>query len=159
MYRHDDPSNIMGLQQNLLPDLPDYETAVNDPRYAKKPPIIETASATNSGNPVSGTASIPMPPPPPYSVAIASEPLNYEFNAVTTTNEPTAPAIQTEQTQNEANVETEQPAVDHNVTEDTSPSPSTSFHTSPLQQDTTKVVVEPVSKIIEVAPAPSETIN
>lgn len=33
--RHDDPTNLMGLQQNLLPDLPDYDTAVNDPRYAK----------------------------------------------------------------------------------------------------------------------------
>jgi len=83
-YRHDDPTSIMGLQQNLLPDLPDYETAVNDPRYAKKPPSdgpshAVTASASTGGIPGgiigSNPANIAMPPPPPYSVAVASEPL------------------------------------------------------------------------------------
>ncbi|CAL8133059.1 unnamed protein product [Orchesella dallaii] len=99
-YRHDDPTSIMGLQQNLLPDLPDYETAVNDPRYAKKPPPENGAHAPPphhtmlvSGAPVSGQiglgfngvglnssgtnpSSMVMPPPPPYSVAVASEPLH-----------------------------------------------------------------------------------
>lgn len=77
----------MGQNLNLLPDLPDYETAVNDPRYAKKPPL-ESAPATTSnhnsgGNSVPvGASSIAMPPPPPYSVAIAAEPLNFNFNPV-----------------------------------------------------------------------------
>jgi lysosomal-associated transmembrane protein len=82
-YRHDDPTNIIGLQQNLLPDLPDYDTAINDPRYAKKPPMDGTPAPTpargdGSGNnasvtPSAGSISIA---PPPYSVAIASEPFN-----------------------------------------------------------------------------------
>lgn len=74
----------MGLQQNLLPDLPDYETAVNDPRYAKKPPAESgpsqsTVTATGNGQAVIGSnpTSIVIPPPPPYSVAVASEPLHF----------------------------------------------------------------------------------
>jgi len=103
-YRHDDPTSIMGLKQNLLPDLPDYETAVNDPRYAKKPPAdgsshtTVTASASTGGA-VIGTnpSSIVMPPPPPYSVAVASEPLYLVMPMTTQQNlvnsgDPTAPA-------------------------------------------------------------------
>lgn len=89
-YRHDDPTSIMGLQQNLLPDLPDYETAVNDPRYAKKPPSDSATTGVsqvgNLGFAPQVTAHAPqlqqqqqvisMPPPPPYSVAVASEPLH-----------------------------------------------------------------------------------
>ncbi|ODM94766.1 Lysosomal-associated transmembrane protein 4A [Orchesella cincta] len=94
-YRHDDPTSIMGLQQNLLPDLPDYETAVNDPRYAKKPPpengqshpphtmLVTGGPTTQVGLGVVGmnnspnlSSNIAMPPPPPYSVAVASEPLH-----------------------------------------------------------------------------------
>ena len=57
-YRHDDPTNMIGLQQNLLPDLPDYDTAVNDPRYAKKPPIDpNAASATSSNTTTNGNAA------------------------------------------------------------------------------------------------------
>jgi len=84
-YRHDDPTSIMGLQQNLLPDLPDYETAVNDPRYAKKPPSDAATTGTSHATVVPSTPGvgvggqgqvIAMPPPPPYSVAVASEPLH-----------------------------------------------------------------------------------
>lgn len=83
-YRQDDPSHMLGIQQNLLPDLPDYETAVNDPRYAKKPPL--DPSATSFNVPTTGTAThgvtsenstmvftsaqpstMSLPPPPPYS--------------------------------------------------------------------------------------------
>jgi hypothetical protein len=78
-YRHDDPTTIMGLQQNLLPDLPDYDTAVNDPRYAKKPPMEQNSShaSSNVNNLlVSNPSTIAIPPPPPYSVAVAAEPVN-----------------------------------------------------------------------------------
>jgi len=85
-YRHDDPSNLMGLQQNLLPDLPDYDTAVNDPRYAKKPLDGTTsASSVTTGN-VLTTASSVVVPPPPYSVAVAAEPLNFNFPTLSEEN-------------------------------------------------------------------------
>jgi lysosomal-associated transmembrane protein len=74
-YRNDDPAALMRLQQNpLLPDLPDYETAVNDPRYAKKPPMDGTPS---SEQPISNqsSAGIIATLPPPYSVAVSEEPV------------------------------------------------------------------------------------
>jgi len=77
-YRHDDPTNILGLQQNLLPDLPDYDTAINDPRYAKKPPLDGSNNGNLTNNNLSNTATnssggITMAiPPPPYSVAIST---------------------------------------------------------------------------------------
>jgi len=84
-YRHDDPTNLMGLQQNLLPDLPDYDTAVNDPRYAKKPPMDANATSSSTsvnhnsnGNAIVSASTISVPPPP-YSVAVAAEPLTYNF--------------------------------------------------------------------------------
>lgn len=81
----------MGMQQNLLPDLPDYDTAVNDPRYAKKPPVDPNAPSTTSsnlnnnvsGNHILGASTIAIPPPP-YSVAIASEPLTFDFQVPST---------------------------------------------------------------------------
>jgi len=71
----------MGLQQNLLPDLPDYDTAVNDPRYAKKPldGATSASSVTTTNGTVLTTASSVVVPPPPYSVAVAAEPLNFNF--------------------------------------------------------------------------------
>ena len=79
---------MLGIQQNLLPDLPDYETAVNDPRYAKKPPLDPSSStvASAGANGAHGIHSesnllysntqstMGLPPPPPYSAAIAAEP-------------------------------------------------------------------------------------
>ena len=79
---------MLGIQQNLLPDLPDYETAVNDPRYAKKPPLDPSSStlastATNGAHGIHSESNLlysntqstmGLPPPPPYSAAIAAEP-------------------------------------------------------------------------------------
>jgi lysosomal-associated transmembrane protein len=75
-YRHDDPTNILGMQQNLLPDLPDYDTAINDPRYAKKPlDGSNNGNLTNNNlsNPTNSSGGMTMAiPPPPYSVAIST---------------------------------------------------------------------------------------
>jgi hypothetical protein len=84
-YRQDDPMHMLGIQQNLLPDLPDYETAVNDPRYAKKPPLDPSSTSVGSAGTGNGahsdnsnmvftsahSSTIGLPPPPPYS-AVAS---------------------------------------------------------------------------------------
>src|SRR5688500_9116773 len=98
LNRHDDPTNILGLQQNLLPDLPDYDTAINDPRYAKKPldgsnnGNLTNNNLSNTANSSGMTMAIP---PPPYSVAIstANETMDsqpQEISEPTTIPEPTA---------------------------------------------------------------------
>jgi len=73
---------LAGLQQNLLPDLPDYDTAISDPRYAKKPPFdaVSTSGSTTAiratvnpeipSNSSVATGGSVIAPPPPYSVAI-----------------------------------------------------------------------------------------
>jgi len=103
MIRHDDPTNIIGLQQNLLPDLPDYDTAINDPRYAKKPPVdgsgtptplrTDVSSNTTSTNPSNSSISTA---PPPYSEAVATEPFNIMTHVV----------MQNEVTQHETQTQT-----------------------------------------------------
>jgi hypothetical protein len=163
VYRHDDPTNILGLQQNLLPDLPDYETAVNDPRYAKKPPL-DSATAVTPGHHVTG-ASIAMPPPPPYSVAIASEPLSYNF-AESVSADPTAleNEIQQSTSSDNATIEPmEEPLAEPTTTVATEPapaSPSTSTHRQSQSNDTVaSAVTESTSTKIEVAPAPADSTN
>lgn len=146
-YRHDDPTSIMGLQQNLLPDLPDYETAVNDPRYAKKPPSDAANTGTSHatvvtsapGVGVGGGQVIAMPPPPPYSVAVASEPLHLVI-PMTQNNNNTIDIVPqtTEQASTPVNKEVNiistptAPVEDNNLQQTTPPPPPPQEQTSPV---------------------------
>jgi hypothetical protein len=140
----------MGLQhQNLLPDLPDYETAVNDPRYAKKPPLenAPTSATGNPGNPVLAASSIAVPPPPPYSVAVAAEPLNFNFPVPTSEH-----TISEDQTQQAAPVNNEQ-VTNEVVDVDISSAPvPVSIQSQPQSSPANEIPVS-VSQQIEVAPA------
>jgi len=102
-YRQDDPTNILGMQQNLLPDLPDYDTAINDPRYAKKPPLdgmnpgnnVTNNNLSTASNSSTGTMTMAIPPPP-YSVAISTTNDLQEqpqTTATVPTSSPLAPAV------------------------------------------------------------------
>jgi hypothetical protein len=147
----------MSLQQNLLPDLPDYETAVNDPRYAKKPPIdgasaSASQSSVNNNNGNCGvTASTISVPPPPYSVAVAAEPLTFNFEVPDAEN----PAFREEETtqQNAFVPPSSSSSSSENIQNTTAAAPAPAEE-SPASQNSN----EPLAvQVIDVAPVNADS--